>query len=122
MQKANERAINPFIQINAAIDVVGEAKSEVLTNTLIDFLMGETDGVPKDPKFVFRLYMALGKYPEAVRTANIIAKQEQELGNYKQAHDLLFDTYKDLESEQKRVPRELYTSLTLLVSRSENRI
>ena len=43
----------------------------------IDFLMGESDGVPKDPKFIFRLYMALGKYPEAVRTANIIARQEQ---------------------------------------------
>jgi len=39
--------------------------------------MGESDGVPKDPKFIFRLYMALGKYPEAVRTANIIARQEQ---------------------------------------------
>eukprot|EP01048_Picozoa_sp_COSAG05_P019030 COSAG05_NODE_2897_length_2529_cov_1.666667_1_plen_48_part_00 len=37
--------------------MVGEARSEQLTNTLIDFLMGESDGVPKDPKFVFRLYM-----------------------------------------------------------------
>ena len=55
----------------------GEARSEMLTNTLIDFLMGESDGVPKDAKFIFRLYMALGKYPEAVRTANIIARQEQ---------------------------------------------
>jgi len=27
----------------------------MLTNTLIDFLMGESDGVPKDPKFIFRV-------------------------------------------------------------------
>jgi WD repeat-containing protein 19 len=27
---------------------------------LIDFLMGETDGVPKDPNYIYRLYMALG--------------------------------------------------------------
>ena len=33
----------------------GEARSEMLTNTLIDFLMGESDGVPKDPKFIFRV-------------------------------------------------------------------
>ena len=75
----------------------------MLTNTLIDFLMGESDGVPKDPKFIFRLYMALGKYPEAVRTANIIARQEQELGNYKSAHDLLYDTFRDLEADKKKV-------------------
>jgi WD repeat-containing protein 19 len=115
------KALRLFLQcggeeINAAIDVVGEARSEVLTNTLIDFLMGESDGVPKDPQFIFRLYMALGKYPEAVRTANIIAQQEQELGNYKHAHELLFDTFKDLEADKKRVPRELYINLCLLHS------
>lgn len=32
--------------------------SEQLTNTLIDFLMGESDGVPKDPKFIFRCDLA----------------------------------------------------------------
>ena len=26
---------------------------------LIDYLMGETDGAPKDAKYLFRLYMAL---------------------------------------------------------------
>ena len=35
-----------------AIDVVGKARSDMLTHTLIDFLMGETDGVPKDPNFI----------------------------------------------------------------------
>ena len=31
-----------------------------------------------------------------------------------QAHDLLFDTFKDLEADKKRVPRELYRNLLLL--------
>ena len=122
-RKSNDfaKALRLFLQcgdaeVNNAIDVVGEARSEMLTNTLIDFLMGESDGVPKDPKFIFRLYMALGKYPEAVRTANIIARQEQELGNYKSAHDLLYDTFRDLEADKKRVPRELYSNLQLLHS------
>ena len=50
-----------------AIEVVGRARSDMLTHTLIDFLMGETDGVPKDPNYIFRLYMALGNYPQAPR-------------------------------------------------------
>eukprot|EP01048_Picozoa_sp_COSAG05_P031240 COSAG05_NODE_11301_length_520_cov_1.330166_2_plen_80_part_00 len=32
------------------------------------------------------------------------------------AHDLLFDTYKDLEADKKNVPRELYSNLMLLHS------
>jgi len=39
--------------------------------------MGETDGVPKEPVFIFRLYMALGNYAQAAKTAIIIARQEQ---------------------------------------------
>ena len=41
-------------EMDKAIDVVGKARSDMLTHTLIDFLMGETDGVPKDPNFIFR--------------------------------------------------------------------
>lgn len=33
--------------LDLAIETVGQAKSEELTHTLIDFLMGEPDGVPK---------------------------------------------------------------------------
>lgn len=69
--------------MEAAIAVVGKARNDMLTHTLIDFLMGETDGVPKDPNYIYRLYMALGSYSQAAKTAIIIAKQEQDLGNYK---------------------------------------
>lgn len=37
----------------------------------------------QDPNYIFRLYMALGNFKQAARTAVIIAKQEQEEGNYK---------------------------------------
>jgi WD repeat-containing protein 19 len=82
------RALKLYLQcgdteLDRAIDVVGKAKSEVVTHTLIDYLMGETDGVPKDPHYIFKLYMALGSYTQAAKTALIIARQEQELGNYK---------------------------------------
>ena len=45
-----------------------------------------------------------------------IAKQEQELGNYKLAHSQLYDTYKELESQGKAPSSELVRNLTLLHS------
>ena len=33
--------------INLAIETVGRAEDEKLTNTLLDYLMGEEDGQPK---------------------------------------------------------------------------
>ncbi len=41
------------------------------THLHIDYLMGEADGVPKDPNHIFRLYMALGNFEKAAKTAVI---------------------------------------------------
>jgi WD repeat-containing protein 19 len=103
-------------KIERAIEVVGRARSEAVTHTLIDHLMGESDGVPKDPQYIFKLYIALGNYPQAAKTALIIARQEQELGNYKVAHATLYETYRDLDSRSIRIPQELLRQLTLVHS------
>lgn len=60
--------------------------------------------------------MALGNFPQAAKTAVVIARQEQELGNYKAAHSVLFDTFRDLEAHSIRVPLDLISMLTLLHS------
>merc|ERR1711988_1607974 len=75
-----------------------------------------TDGLPKDPNYIFRLYMALGNYPQAAKTAIIIARQEQELGNYKVAHNILFETHRELEIQRIRVPQALRRPFVLLHS------
>lgn len=93
--------------MEAAIAVVGKARNDMLTHTLIDFLMGETDGVPKDPNYIYRLYMALGSYSQAAKTAIIIAKQEQDLGNYKVS--FLFVFYANL-SRAKPAARRHFAS------------
>ncbi|KAJ0402088.1 hypothetical protein ATCC90586_000273 [Pythium insidiosum] len=115
------KALRLFLQcgdseLSKAIDVVGKARNDMLTHTLIDHLMGETDGIPKDPNHIFRLYMALGNYPQAAKTALIISRQEQELGNYKMAHDVLVETHRQLESHKIHVSQELRQSLMLLHS------
>jgi len=116
-----KEALKLFLQVgesalDKAIEVVGAARNDVLTHTLVDYLMGEHDRVPKDPNYIFRLYMALGNFRQAARTAVIIAKQEQEEGNYKVAHKMLLDTFKDLESQNIPVSRDLEESLMLLHS------
>ena len=79
--------------VNLAIEVVGASGQGHLSRQLIDYLMGETDGIPKDAKYLFRLYMARNQYKEAAKTAIIIAREEQAQGNYRNAHDVLFNMY-----------------------------
>jgi WD repeat-containing protein 19 len=103
-------------EVERAIEVVGKARNDMLTHTLIDFLMGDTDGVMKEAFHIYRLYLALGNYAQAAKTAVIISRQEQDLGNYKQAHSILFETIKQLEEHKVRVPQSLRRPFTLLHS------
>ncbi|XP_030643578.1 WD repeat-containing protein 19 [Chanos chanos] len=104
------------VAIEMAIETVGEAKDDALTNQLIDYLMGETDGMPKDAKYLFRLYMALKQYREAARTAIIIAREEQSAGNYRSAHDVLLSMYMELQTQKIKIPAEMATNLMILHS------
>ncbi|XP_068702093.1 WD repeat-containing protein 19-like [Montipora foliosa] len=102
--------------IELAIETVGQAADEVLTHQLIDFLMGETDGIPKEAKYLFRLYMALKQYREAARTAIIIAREDQNAGNYRNAHDVLFSMYRELTDHNIKIPTEMIQNLMILHS------
>lgn len=94
--------------IPSMIDMVAKVKDDRLTHELVDYLMGETDDTPKEPQWTFKLYRAIGNVGQAVRIAINIATQEQELGNYKYAHDVLLDTFKDIRNSNMRIPHELF--------------
>ncbi|KAK9870346.1 hypothetical protein WA026_006430 [Henosepilachna vigintioctopunctata] len=102
--------------ITTAIDVVATSKSDLLCNNLIEYLLGETDGIPKDPKYLFRLYMAKKQYKEASKSAIIIANEEQINGNYRNAHDVLFGMYQELKNNNIRIPQDMFFNLLLLHS------
>ncbi|AYU79350.1 wd repeat-containing protein 19 [Leishmania donovani] len=102
--------------IEKAVEVVGKAHSDSLTNKFIDYLMGETDGEPKDPSYIFKLYLAMGSYEKAAKTSVIIAAKEQEMGNYKSAHKTLVEAYSILQQKNMRVPNDLRRALMLLHS------
>lgn len=66
--------------------------------------MGETDGQPKDPLHTYKLYRLLKNYRNAAKIAVTIASQEQENGNYKNAHETLFKAYQDIKQANVLVP------------------
>lgn len=95
------RALDLFLQSGEtwypdAIKMIGRIKQEALTLYLYDYFMGEIDGIPKDPKYIYDLHMVLGKLKEAANAAIIIASEEQETGNYRAAHSRLFETIRDM--------------------------
>lgn len=102
--------------IEKAVEVAGKARSESLTCKLIDFLMGETDGEPKEPAYIFKLYMSLGSFEKAAKTSVIIALKEQEVGNYRLAHKTLVDASRMLRERKMRVPNDLRRCFMLLHS------
>ncbi|KAH9586521.1 WDR19 [Trypanosoma melophagium] len=102
--------------IEKAIQVVGKSRSDALTNKLIDYLMGESDGEPKEPSYIFKLYMALGSYEKAAKTSVLIATKEQEMGSYLVAHKTLVEACRILREKKMRIPNDLRRSLMLLHS------
>lgn len=113
--KAAQLAADDDEALTLAIDTVASSKDDKLANQLIDFLLGG-DGLPKDPKYLFRLYMARKQYKEAAKTAIIIANEEQVNGNYRNAHDVLFGMYQELKKNQITIPLEMQNNLRLLHS------
>jgi WD repeat-containing protein 19 len=117
----HSRALKFYLQcgdreIDAAIEVVAKSQNENLSLQLVDFLMGEKDGIPKDLNYMYKLWMAKKRYEEAVKAALSIARQEQDLGNYGVSHSVIFETIRRLEDEEVRVPLKLRTAFVLLHS------
>lgn len=119
------KAMRLFLQcgeaeIPAAIDVVKQSRespdSMMLVRMLHDYLVGETDGSPKDPKFIYQLFMAVGNHAQASKTAVVIATSEQEIGGYRTAHSILFETIKELRNNEVPIPNDLSRCLLLLHS------
>lgn len=91
--KASTFSMDENAALVLAVDCAASSNDDRIANQLIEFLLGERDGSPKDPKYLFGLYMARKQFKEAAKTAVIISNQEQIAGNYRNAHDLLFSMY-----------------------------
>ncbi|GAB1599158.1 repeat-containing 19-like [Argonauta hians] len=102
--------------IDYAIRAVKEANNIELIKQLSSYLLGDLDGMPKDAKYLFRLHMALNQFKEAASIAIIISKEEQNSGNYRHAHDVLFTMYQELKDNKMKIPAEMSANLMILHS------
>ncbi|XP_018332353.1 WD repeat-containing protein 19 isoform X2 [Agrilus planipennis] len=114
--RASKSTMNQSAAISLAIEAVASSNNQQLAARLIEFLLGETDGNPKDPKYLFQLYMARKQYKDATKSALIIANEEQINGNYKNARDILFNMYQELKINGISIPQDMYHTLMLLHS------
>ncbi|XP_068627634.1 WD repeat-containing protein 19 [Battus philenor] len=102
--------------ISIAIDAAAASDDDRLTRRLIEFLLGEADGTPRDPRHLFRLYMAKKQFTEAAKTAVIIASAECRAGRYREARDVARGVCSALRARRAAVPRELRRAAALLHS------
>ncbi|XP_064075717.1 WD repeat-containing protein 19 [Vanessa tameamea] len=102
--------------ITIATDVVAACDDDRLTRRLIEFLLGEVDGNPRDPRYLFRLYMAKKQFTEAAKTAVIIAGAECGAGRYREARDVTRGLCGALRARGVAAPRDLTRALALLHS------
>ena len=68
--KAGETYIDKMLEL-----IENNSSQEHLIQELLDYLMGEADGSPKDPIFTYRLYRILKNYRNAAKIAVTIASQ-----------------------------------------------
>ncbi|XP_038213665.1 WD repeat-containing protein 19 [Zerene cesonia] len=102
--------------ITIAIDTAAASDDERLTRRLIEFLLGETDGNPRDPRHLFRLYMAKKQFTEAAKTAVIITAGSCEAGRYREARAVARGLAGALRARALPAPRDLRRALALLHS------
>ena len=55
------------------IDMVAKVKMEALNHELVDYLLGDKDNTPKEAKWTFKFYKAIGNIKKAVNIAITIA-------------------------------------------------
>ncbi|CAG9791778.1 unnamed protein product [Diatraea saccharalis] len=93
--------------IGVAIDAAAASDDERLSRRLIEFLLGETDGTPREPRHLFRLYMARRQFTEAAKTAVIIVGAECGRGRYREARDVARGMCAALRARALPVPRDM---------------
>lgn len=68
--KAGESHIESMLEL-----IEKNSTQEHLIQEVLDYLMGESDGQPKDPIFTYKLYRLLKNYRNAAKIAVTIASQ-----------------------------------------------
>lgn len=90
--------------IDSAIALVGRTRSTILIAQVVDWLAAQTEASAsaaskEGAKYLFELHIALGDLPRAAHVACVVARQEQEMGNYKLAHEQIVQAMRELRNQ-----------------------
>lgn len=102
--------------IELAILMISKCQSELLFNKMLDYLEGVHDNEVKDTKYAFKLYLAFGRIEDACLIAIAIVDKELEDGNYKDAHNLLFQLMNEIIEKKVKVSYELLQKTIIIHS------
>ena len=90
--------------IDAAIALVGRVRSSSQIAQVVDWLADQTESnssatSKEGARHLFELHIALGDLVRAAHVACVLARQEQDMGNYKLAYEQVHHAYCELRSE-----------------------
>ena len=90
--------------IDSAIALVGRVRSSSLIAQVVDWLADQTESTSsaaskEGARHLFELHIALGDLVRAAHVACVLARQEQDMGNYKLAHEQVHHAYCELRGE-----------------------
>ena len=87
-----------------------------MVTSIRQYIQGEVDQNPKDPKYLFKLFLKIGKLKEAATLAIRISDADQKNGDYLGAQALLFSFTKQIRDNRAKLAYELYNRLVVLHS------
>ncbi|KAH0573171.1 WD40 repeat protein [Spironucleus salmonicida] len=98
--------------IDKAIDLLKNCKNMV--DYVLKYLQGGSDGVKKNPIFIFKLYLALDRHQDAAKTAYILADREIENQRFNRAKSILLTCMNKLKQATGKVPQKFRQQLILM--------
>jgi len=107
------------------------AEDDDMSRQLVEFLLGENDGNPKDPGFLHYYYVKAEKFVEATKTALIVSRYYQDTGKFMDARHEVFDSMCWMKEAGRKFSKETidqfnqthsYMLLKTLLNRKEKTI
>ena len=63
---------------------------------------------------MLKYYIRSGKLVEASKTALIVSREEQTAGSYKESHNVLVETCRELKNANIKIPRDVMEALRIV--------
>ncbi|GAV05730.1 hypothetical protein RvY_15811 [Ramazzottius varieornatus] len=116
MQRDTIDAAEEDFLLNTLVAAAVSSKDMALTDKVVQVLLGNDGGEPKDEKYLLDLYLLSGQHREADKIAVLVAEHHLDSGDYKEAHRVLYRTYIKLLESPRGPSDQLFNLFSLVHS------